>query len=135
MKICILVCGVFMSVVVGNCNAVVIKVNDYVGGYAGLRFDSLTMMDKYSELENDLRDTFYDRVSVLNLNLFTTHNYVYRRLHSAQQSRVNGVNAWPFTVQTRRQMLSTSAEPVSAAIWSFASGLLGLVGVSRRRND
>ena len=42
----------------------------------------------------------------------------------------SGIDNWSFVLTTQ----PVSAVPVPAAVWLFGSGLLGLVGVARRRN-
>jgi hypothetical protein len=47
---------------------------------------------------------------------------------------VGGVQEWPATNQYYDNLnLGVAAIPVPAAVWLFGSGLLGLVGVARRK--
>ncbi len=130
-----------------------------VGGVSGWRLaDTLASCDTQSSgggsncIGSELGDLFYNALGNTAGSLTSTgpfsniKSFVY---WSATEYAPNTINAWRFNMSNGFQTNSNkndsfigwavqsgdvSAVPVPAAAWLFGSGLLGLVGVARRKN-
>jgi hypothetical protein len=95
----------------GRASVLQISDSDAVGNLFSLTFNVLTpIADGLSDLTVGLLDASADDIN----------------------PPVGGV---PFTITPDRVSAAIGAVPVPAALWLFGSGLLGLVGVARRKNQ
>jgi hypothetical protein len=122
--------GTFTFTTNGDAEAAVIAVNAALNGASALTVGEDTPLDVSENLSFNIAYDSSGPSAVLGLADFQTGGFASGWFNSG-----SGSTSWAGEERTWATFTPAAAVPVPAAVWLFGSGLLGLIGIARRKNS